>query len=65
MPDVSTPELISIGRSAPMAPPRSKVTIERETLCALVDEVVAQRVLLERFGGDLRTIAQRSRDGRR
>jgi hypothetical protein len=44
-----------------MAPPCSKVTIERETLCALVDEVVAQRALLERFDGDLRTIAQRSR----
>jgi hypothetical protein len=59
MADVPTPGLISIGRSAAMAPPCSKVTIERETLCSLVDEVVAQRALLERFGTDLRSIARR------
>jgi hypothetical protein len=41
------------------------VTIERETLCALVDELIAKRGLLERFGADMRTIAQRSRAGSR
>jgi hypothetical protein len=61
---VPIPELISIGRSAAMAPPCSNVTIKRELLCDLVDEVVAQRALLERFGADLRAIAQRSRDRR-
>jgi hypothetical protein len=31
------------------------------TLCSMVDELVAQRALLERFGTDMRSIALRSR----
>ncbi len=56
-------ELISIQRSAAMLPPGTAVPLPRESLLALVEEVLSQRSLLERLGTDLRDVARRSRAG--
>lgn len=43
-----------------MAPPRSKVGVEREVLIEILEELLRHRSLLRRLGDDLRTVARTS-----
>lgn len=47
-------------RSAAMAPPSSKVGVDREVLIEALEELLQQRSLLRRLGDDLRTVARSS-----
>jgi hypothetical protein len=49
-------ELISVERSAAMAPPGSDVSIRRDLLLDALAELRQQRALLTRLGADLRTV---------
>jgi len=51
-------ELTALLRSAAMAAPSSKVAVEREVLIELGQELLQQRSLLRRLGGDLKTVAR-------
>jgi hypothetical protein len=53
-------ELTVLIRSAAMAPPASKVGVEREQLIEALEELLQQRSLLRRLGDDLRTVARTS-----
>lgn len=53
-------EITAQIRSAAMAPPRSKVGVERELLIEVVEELLQQRSLLRRLGDDLRAVARTS-----
>jgi hypothetical protein len=56
-------EITAQIRSAAMAPPRSKVGVEREVLIEVLEELLQQRSLLRRLGDDLRTVARTSQSG--
>jgi len=51
-------EVTAILRSAAMAAPSTKVTIEREVIVDLLEELMQSRSLLRRLGDDLRTVAR-------
>jgi hypothetical protein len=51
-------ELTALIRSAAIAPPASKVGVEREQLIEALEELLQQRSLLCRLGDDLRTVAR-------
>ncbi|MEP1122808.1 MAG: hypothetical protein ABJH68_02820 [Ilumatobacter sp.] len=51
-------ELTALIRSAAMAPPKSKVGVDREQLIESLEELLQQRSLLRRLGDDLRTVAR-------
>jgi hypothetical protein len=57
---VSGADLVGLQRSAAMHQPGQQVAVEREVLLALCEELVEQRALLRRLGGDLRTVARRA-----
>ena len=50
-------DLVSIQRSAAMAPPMSKVPVDRDVLIEIIEELLGKRALLARFGADLKTVA--------
>jgi len=56
-------EVTAVMRSAAMAPPSSKVNVEREVLVELLEELMQSRSLLRRLGNDLKTVARRGTDG--
>lgn len=53
-------EITAHIRSAAMAPPSSKVAVDREVLIEALEELLQQRSLLRRLGDDLRTVARSS-----
>ncbi len=53
-------DLIAWHRSVVMLTPNAAVTLERERLLEILDELVATRALLARLGGDLKTVARRA-----
>lgn len=53
-------EITAHIRSAAMAPPASKVAVDREVLIEALEELLQQRSLLRRLGDDLRTVARSS-----
>ena len=60
---IADDELTALIRSAAMAAPRSKVSVERELLIEALEELLQQRSLLRRLGDDLRTVARSNRNG--
>ena len=50
-------------RSAAMAPPNSKVRVDREVLVELLEELMQGRSLLRRLGDDLKAVARRGTAG--
>ena len=54
---VTDSDLISMQRSAAMAPPMSKVPVDRDVLIELIEELLGKRSLLARFGKDLKAVA--------
>jgi hypothetical protein len=56
-----TAELVAIQRSAAMLREGQTYAVPRDELIELIAEVIEARQLLERLGGDLRTVAARSR----
>jgi hypothetical protein len=56
-----TAELVAIQRSAAMLREGQTYALPRNELIELIAEVIEARQLLERLGGDLRTVAARSR----
>jgi hypothetical protein len=54
---VTDSDLVSMQRSAAMGQPGSKIPIDRDLLIEIVEEVLAKRALLARFGADLKTVA--------
>ena len=54
---VTNSDLVSIQRSAAMAPPMSKVGVDRDVLIEIIEELLGKRALLARFGADLKTVA--------
>lgn len=60
---IPTAELIAMQRSAAMLTPGRQQPVDRDVLIELCAEVLESRQLLARLGADLRTVAQRSREG--
>ena len=54
-------DLIALQRSAAMLEPHAIASVRREELLAVLDELIALRQLVERFGTDMRHIAKRGR----
>jgi hypothetical protein len=55
-------ELSGIARSAAMLAPGATVSVDRDVLIAIVEELVETRSLVARLGADLTTVARRRRD---
>lgn len=53
-------DLIAWQRSVAMLTPNVAVSLERERLLEILDELVATRALLARLGADLKTVARRA-----
>jgi hypothetical protein len=53
-------DLIAWQRSVAMLTPNAAVSLERERLLEILDELVATRALLARLGADLKTVARRA-----
>lgn len=58
---ITNAELIALQRSAAMLSPGQRVSVERERIQELCQELLDSRELLQRLGTDLRNVAQRSR----
>jgi hypothetical protein len=56
-------ELTALIRSAAMAPPKSKVGVDREQLIEALEELLQQRSLLRRLGDEFRTVARSQATG--
>lgn len=50
--------LVTLQRSAAMLPAGTPVPVERDDLLELIEELFELRRLVQRFGGDLKTIAR-------
>ncbi len=61
LPSVELADIVALQRSAAMLQPGQALSVDREELMALCEEVVASRQLLARLGADLRTVAARAK----
>lgn len=52
--------LVSLQRSAAMLQPGAVLPIEREVVIDVIAELIEQRQLLARLGGDIRAVVARS-----
>jgi len=54
-------DLVALSRSVAMLAPGATMSMRREELSALLEELLATRALLQRLGADLKTVARRAR----
>jgi uncharacterized protein Yka (UPF0111/DUF47 family) len=55
---LSQVELVTLQRSAAMLPAGTAVPIDRDDMIELLEEFFELRRLVQRFGGDLKTLAR-------
>ena len=56
-------ELVTLQRSAAMLPAGTSVPVGRDDIIELIDELFELRRLVQRFGGDLKTLARHAGGG--
>jgi hypothetical protein len=59
--DPDQADLIALHRSTAMLQPGTNIGVERDLLLQLLDELIAQRALLQRLGADLKSVARKGR----